>query len=72
MPLASAKAGEKVRVLRVSGGETTKRHVGALGFVPGALVSVVTATDDNLIVAIHDSRIAVNADVSRRIFVEPM
>ena len=70
MPLAMVKVGEKVRVLRVSGSETTKKHLGALGFVPGALVTVVTATDDNQIVAVHDSRIAVNGDVSRHVFVE--
>lgn len=72
MPLAIVKVGEKVRVLRVTGSETTKKHLGALGFVPGAMVSVVTSSNDNLIVAIHDSRIAVNGDVSRHVFIEPV
>ena len=72
MPLAIVKVGEKVRVLRVTGSETTKKHLGALGFVPGALITVVTATDDNLIVAIHDSRIAIAGEVSRHVIVEPV
>ncbi len=72
MPLAMVKVGDKVRVLRVSGSETAKKHLGALGFVPGALVTVMTATGDNQIVAIHDSRIAVNGDVSRHVFIEPL
>ena len=85
MPLAVVKEGDKVRVLRVSGSEVTKKHLGSLGFVPGVVVSVVAATGDtsgssrccwatgdNMIVAIHDSRIAVNGDVSRHVFVEPV
>ena len=72
MPLSVVKEGDKVRVLRVSGSEVTKKHLGSLGFVPGVVVSVVAATGDNMIVAIHDSRIAVNGDVSRHVFVEPV
>ena len=67
MPLAIVKVGEKVRVLRVTGTETTKKHLGALGFVPGALVTVVTSSHDNLIVAIHDSRIAVNDATAKNV-----
>ncbi len=72
MPLSIVKVGDKVRILRVIGSEMTKKHLGALGFVPGAVVVVVTATDDNLIVAIHDSRIAIAGEVSRHVIVEPV
>ena len=70
IPLAMAKVGERSRVLRISGQEATRKHLGELGFVPGAIVSVVMAMDGNLIIAIHDSRIAVNRDVSRHVHVE--
>lgn len=72
MPLAAVKVGEKARVMRVSGSEVAKKHLGSLGFIPGAVVAVVAATDDNMIVAVHDSRVAVNGDVSRHVFVEPV
>ena len=72
MPLAIVKVGDKVRVLRVMGSEMAKKHLGALGFVPGAVILVVTATDDNLIVAIHDSRIAIAGEVARHVIVEPV
>ena len=74
MPLAIVKVGERVRILRVGGPETARKHLGALGFVPGAVVRVVSATaaDGDLIVALHDSRIAVNGDISRHVFVEPL
>ena len=72
MPLSMMKVGQRGRVMRISGQEAAKKHLGALGFVAGALVTVVTSMDDNLIVAIHDSRIAVNGDVSRHVIVEPV
>ena len=72
MPLSMMRVGQRGRVMRISGQEAAKKHLGALGFVAGALVTVVTAMDDNLIVAIHDSRIAVNGDISRHVIVEPV
>ena len=70
-PLATVKAGERMRVLRVAGLDATRKHLGALGFVPGAVVRIVMARDGNLIVAIRESRVAVNRDISRHVLVEP-
>ena len=72
MPLAMIEAGRKARVSAVTGAEETKKRLGALGFVPGAVVAVVQSEKGNMIVGIHESRIALNADLARRLMVEPL
>lgn len=70
MPLAMMKVGEKARVVAITGSDAVKKHLGSLGFVPGAVVSIVNITDGSMILGIHDSRIAVNEDLTRRVRVE--
>ena len=50
--------------------ETVKRHLGALGFVAGTVVRVVGASYGNMILAVHESRDAVNDATAGRIEVE--
>ena len=70
MPLAMIKVGEKARVTAVMGGDSVKKHLGSLGFVPGVVVSVVQVMDGSMILGVQESRIAVNEDLARRIIVE--
>ena len=60
MTLADMKEGERARIVRVTGDEAVKRHLGALGFVAGTVVRVVGASYGNMILAVHESRVAVN------------
>ena len=60
MTLAEMNEGERARIAHVGGEEAVKRHLGALGFVVGTVVRVVGASYGNLILAVHESRIAVN------------
>ncbi|MBQ2631884.1 MAG: ferrous iron transport protein A [Kiritimatiellae bacterium] len=59
MTLAAMKEGERARIVRVTGNEAVKRHLGALGFVAGTVVRVVRTSYGNMILAVHESRIAV-------------
>ncbi len=70
MPLSMMKEGARVRVLRVTGDDATRKHLGVLGFVAGAVIAVVSVVDENMILAVHDSRVAVNGDISRHVIVE--
>ncbi len=67
--LSSLKVGDRARVIEIGGADAVRHRLGALGFVPGALVSVVQTSFGNMILGIHDSRIAVNEDLARRISV---
>ena len=60
MMLDAVKEGERARIVRVNGDEAVKRHLGALGFVAGTVVRVVGTSYGNMILAVHESRIAVN------------
>ena len=71
MPLAMIREGERVRVASVHGADSVRKHLGALGVVPGAVVAVLQAANGNMIIGVHDSRLAVNEDLARRIMVEP-
>ncbi len=70
MSLSAIKAGQKVRILKVAGEEGTKKRLNTLGFVAGIVITVVHVSAGNMIVAIHDSRIAINLQVSDNVLVE--
>ena len=70
VPLSTMKVGDRVRVNGITGADAVRHRLGALGFVPSAVVSVVQIAFGNMILGIHDSRIAVNEDLAERIEVE--
>ncbi len=69
MPLTLAKAGEPVAIKRVGGREDTRKFLENLGFVPEAVVTVVSAAGGNMIVNVKDSRVAIGKDMAVRIMV---
>ena len=64
MKLAEIGEGERARIVCVGGDEAVKRHLGALGFVAGTVVRVVGTSYGNMILAVHESRIAVNNETA--------
>ncbi len=72
MPLSMLNEGERARVVRVSGDEAVRKHLGSLGIVAGTVVKAVGSSHGNMIIGVHDSRLAVNEDLARRIHVEPI
>ena len=67
MTLATLKEGDRARIARVTGEEAVKRHLGARGFVAGTIVRVVGEAYGNMILAVHESRIAVNDATARNV-----
>ena len=70
MPLSMMNMGEKARVASINGSDAVKRRLGSLGFVPGAIVSVVQVMGGSMILGLQDSRIAINDDLARRVMVQ--
>ena len=70
MPLSMMNMGEKARVASIHGSDSVKRRLGSLGFVPGAIVSVVQVMGGSMILGLQDSRIAINDDLARRVMVQ--
>ena len=69
MPLTFAKEGEAKSIKKVGGKEETRKFLENLGFVTGAMVTVVSTVGGNVIVNIKDSRIAIGKDMASRIMV---
>lgn len=69
MPLTMAKPGDENLITRVGGLDETRRFLESLGFVPGALVSVVSEMNGNLIVNVKDSRVAISREMANKILV---
>ena len=69
MPLAMAEAGKAYTIQRIKGKDETLRFLENLGFVAGAMISVVSESNGNLIVNIKESRVAIGLAMARKIFV---
>ncbi len=69
IPLALAQAGEKQKIQKISGNDKVRQHLLELALVTGAVVTVVSSENDNVILAVGESRVAVGADLARRIMV---
>lgn len=69
MPLSMVNAGEPSVVRKVGGKEETRRFLENLGFVNGARVTIVSATNGNMIINVKDSRVAIGKDMANKIMV---
>ena len=70
MPLAQAPKGETMLVIRVASSDVKlRKHLENLGIMTGAELTPLSDADGNMIVRVHDSRIAINSDVAQNIIV---
>lgn len=69
MPLSMINEGETATITRVGGKEETRRFLENLGFVVGAVVTVVSKTGGNVIVNVKESRVAIGKDMATKIMV---
>ncbi len=69
MPITMARAGDTVRIKRISGRDEVKRHLESLGFVEGGLVNVVGGHGGNFILGIKESRVAIDKAMASRIMI---
>ena len=69
MPLSMAPEGKESVIRKIGGKEETRLFLERLGFVVGALVTVVSEIQGNLIVNVKDSRVAIGKDMASKILV---
>ena len=69
MPLNLAAIGEENIIKRIGGNADVRAHLQNLGFVSGAVVTVVSSMGGNLIVNLKDTRIAISKEMAQKIFV---
>lgn len=69
VPLALADIGEANTVKKVGGSPEVRKHLENLGFVVGSTVTVITALGGNVIVHVKEARVAINAEMAKKIMV---
>ena len=69
MTLNVAVPGEENLIRKIGGSPDVKKHLEDLGFVVGGTVTLITVLNGNVIVNVKDTRIALDADMARRILV---
>jgi len=69
MPLTLAVIGEENIIKRIGGNSDVRAHLQNLGFVSGAVVTVVSSMGGNLIVRVKNARVAISKEMAQRIFI---
>ncbi|MBR2788690.1 MAG: ferrous iron transport protein A [Erysipelotrichaceae bacterium] len=69
MPLTYADIGEQNVIKRIAGKPETKKHLEDMGFVVGSVICLVSKFNENVIVNVKDTRIAISAEMATKIYV---
>ncbi len=69
MPLFLAPQGETMQVVKISADAKLCRHLEDLGIVPNCDITLLSFSNGNTIVRVHDTRLALDRNVARSIFV---
>ena len=69
MPLTLLEIGETSIIKRVGGKPELKQHLADMGFVAGAVVTVISVLGGNIIVNVKETRVAISCEMASKIFV---
>ena len=69
MPLTLADVGQEQIIHKIGGNAEVRRHLENLGFVVGGAVTLINSLGGNVIVKVKESRVAISAEMARRIMV---
>jgi len=69
MPLSLADANTPLTIRKIGGNPALKQHLENLGFTVGETVTLISNLGENVIVKVKESRIAIGADMARKIMV---
>ena len=69
LPLTYANVNEMNVIRKVGGNPEIKKHLEDMGFVSGAVITVVSAINGNLIVNVKDSKVALDKQLAGKIMI---
>ncbi|MBQ2657832.1 MAG: ferrous iron transport protein A [Erysipelotrichaceae bacterium] len=69
LPLTYANVNEMNVIRKVGGNPEIKKHLEDMGFVTGAVITVVSAINGNLIVNVKDSKVALDKQLAGKIMI---
>ena len=69
MPLSLAEQDKELTIKKLGGSPEIRQHLENLGFTVGGTVSLINILGESVIVKVKESRVAIGADMARRIMV---
>ena len=66
-PLAGAREGDTVTVVRTKGTQDMRQHLAEMGFVEGAQVKVVSRVNGDMIVSVKGAKFGINRQLTSHI-----
>ncbi len=69
IPLIFAEKNKVYCIKKINGKDEARRHLNNLGFIEGEEISVINELAGNLIIAVKESRIAIDRAMAQRIVV---
>lgn len=69
MPIILAPVNKELRVVRIAADEKTKKHLENLGINVNGNVVVLSSSGGSVVVMVKDGRIALDGNLSTKIFV---
>lgn len=69
MPIVIAPVNQVLRVVRIATDEKTKKHLASLGITVNGEIMVLSESGGTVVCKIKDGRIALDRDLSTKIFV---
>ena len=69
LPLSLADADTPLTIRKISGTPAIRQHLENLGFTAGETVTLISNLGENVIVKVKESRVAIGADMARKIMV---
>lgn len=69
MPIRLAPLNTELRIVRITAEDRVKKHLESLGITLNGEVSVLSSSGGTVVIKIKDGRIALDNDLSTKIFV---
>ena len=69
MPIILAPLHKDLRIVRIAADEKTKKHLENLGINVNGSLTVLSSSGGSVVVAVKDGRIALDGNLSTKIFV---
>lgn len=70
MPLTAVNPGQEVTLIDIKGGRGLKSKLYSMGLIPGVTLTVLGARGGPVMIAVHETRLALGAGMAKRIIVE--
>ena len=69
MPIALAPINQNLKVVRIAADEKVKKHLESLGVTVNGELTVLSSSGGTVVIKIKDGRIALDSNLSTKIFV---